>query len=262
MTLMPHGVDATPGGFVDALMVKERVLAEAGMPVRVTWLNHHSIHVALSEAEAALAEMDVCGVDGQFLKWLLRHPVRTSADLVVPILLQCDESIATVLTIGGAGDRVAALEEALSECAQRPVQVYSMDGFAELRRGEDLQRFVADLDPDLVLVGLGAGLQEKVLLEASAAMTRGYALTCGGFLDQILQKGYYPSWAYPLRLNWLVRVAREPRRLWRRYTVQAVSAMVRRGTWQKAMRSIPGLLNHAQMCSPADRPTPELRRTP
>jgi hypothetical protein len=28
-----------------------------------------------------------------------------------------------------------------------------------------------------------------------------------------------------LRLNWLVRLAREPRRLWRRYTVDAVRAV-------------------------------------
>jgi beta-1,4-glucosyltransferase len=257
---MSHPVESAPGSFVGALVQKERALATVGLPVRATWLNHYSIRFALEDV-AALAEMDVCGVDGQFLKWLLRHPIRTSADLVVPILLSCDDRIRTVLTIGGEGDRSAELEKALSECAQRPVRVYSMDGYGGLRRGGELQRFVSAVQPDLVLVGLGAGLQEQVLLEASAAMTRGYALTCGGFLDQILQQGYYPSWAYPLHLNWLVRLAREPRRLWRRYTVQALSAVRRRGAWQRAMAGIPGLLTHAQMgAGLIDHVLPDVRR--
>ena len=49
--------------------------------------------------------------------------------------------------------------------------------------------------------------------------------TCGGWLDQFAGDTYYPAWAYPLRLNWLVRLAREPKRLWRRYTVDAIRAV-------------------------------------
>jgi UDP-N-acetyl-D-mannosaminuronic acid transferase (WecB/TagA/CpsF family) len=128
------------------------------------------------------------------------------------------------------------------------VQVHAVDGYEGLRRGADLQRLVAEIEPDLVLVGLGAGLQEKVLIEAAEGMSRGYALTCGGFLDQVLQSGYYPSWAYPLRLNWLVRLAREPRRLWRRYTTHALVALVLASAWRQSMVAVPGLLAHAQMC--------------
>jgi beta-1,4-glucosyltransferase len=258
VTLTPHAVDTVPGRFVNALMEAERLRAAEFSPVRVTWLNHYSIRLALEDVQA-LSKMDVCGIDGQFLKWLIRHPVRTSADLVVPILLACDDTIKTVLAIGGTGDRAAALQDALSECAQRPVRVHSLDGFDGLLRGEDLRRFVADIAPDLVLVGLGAGLQEKILLEASSAMTSGYALTCGGFLDQVLQEGYYPPWAYPLRLNWLVRLAREPRRLWRRYTVGALSAVAQRGVWRAAMLAVPGLLAHSRMCELPDLPGPGVR---
>ena len=78
-------------------------------------------------------------------------------------------------------------------------------------------------------------------------MTRGYALSCGGFLDQVLRPGYYPAWAYPLRLNWLIRLAREPRRLWRRYTVDAVLAVVRSFAWRRVMRTVPGVAAHIQL---------------
>jgi beta-1,4-glucosyltransferase len=248
--LMSPTVDVAPERLVGALVEKQRELAAVGLPVRVTWLNHYSIRVAMAVASAELSEMHVCGVDGQLLKWLLRHPVRTSADVVVPLLLKCDETIRTVLAIGGHGDRRESLENALSDAAGRFVQVYSMNGFDELLRGEELARLVAEIQPDLILVGLGAGLQDKVLLEAAAALDRGYALTCGGFLDQVLQTNYYPSWAYPLRLNWLVRLAREPRRLWRRYTVEALSAVLRRRTWRRAATAVPGVLVHQQMCLP------------
>jgi beta-1,4-glucosyltransferase len=248
VTLVPQAANSELDAFVDSLMAKQRLLASAGLPVRVAWLNHYSIRLALSESIAAVQEVDVCGVDGQFLKWLLRHPVRTSADLVVPVLLSCDQSIRTVLTVGGPGGRTAALQAAFSELAGRSVQVHTVDGYGGLRRGADLQRLVAEIEPDLVLVGLGAGLQEKVLIEAAEGMVRGYALTCGGFLDQVLQGGYYPSWAYPLRLNWLVRLAREPRRLWRRYTTHALVALVLASAWRQSMVGVPGLLAHAQMC--------------
>jgi UDP-N-acetyl-D-mannosaminuronic acid transferase (WecB/TagA/CpsF family) len=129
------------------------------------------------------------------------------------------------------------------------VQAWSIDGYEDLPRGKRLQDLVRDIQPDMLLVGLGAGLQEQVLLEAASAMGRGYALTCGGFLDQVIQDGYYPGWAYPLRLNWLVRLAREPRRLWRRYTVEALRALSSRSDWRSAMDRIPGVHAHARMCA-------------
>jgi beta-1,4-glucosyltransferase len=240
---------SAPDGLVGELVALERRLAISGVPVRVTWFNHHSIRITLEVAPEAVGELDVCGIDGQFLQWLLGHPVRTSADLVVPRLLQVDDSIRTVLAIGGRGDRSDVLSAALTRVAGRPVTATAVDGFEGMPRGERLRRLVRDVEPDLVLVGLGAGLQEQVLLEAASAMPRGYALTCGGFLDQVLQEGYYPDWAYPLRLNWLVRLAREPRRLWKRYTVEALAAVARRHDWRESLASVPGVALHERMCA-------------
>ncbi len=249
MALLSPQVDTVPDNLVQALVEMKLDLAVVGSPVRMTWLNHYSIRTALADAADAVGRVDVCGIDGQFLKWLLKHPVRTSADLVIPILLKCDESIRTVLAIGGRGDRGEALSAALSDVAGRPVEVVCIDGFDGLLRGPELQKTVRALQPDMVLVGLGAGLQEQVLLEGAEAMSGGYAMTCGGFLDQVLQPGYYPSWAYPLRLNWLVRLAREPRRLWRRYTVLALLAVLSTHSWRQAMHEVPGVAAHARMCA-------------
>ena len=246
---MTSAAPTAPEALVAALVETQRHIAAERRPVRATWLNHYSLQIAMETAPDAVRAMDVCGVDGQLLRRLLRHPTRTSADLVVPLLLRRDPTVSTVMAIGGAGDRGEALSRRLSEYAGRPVSVHSVNGFQGLPRGPRLGMLVRQVQPDLVLVGLGAGLQEEVLLEAAQAMPRGYALTCGGFLDQALTANYYPAWAYPLRLNWLVRLAREPRRLWRRYSVDAVRAVARQQRWRASMAGVAGLWRHAEMCA-------------
>jgi exopolysaccharide biosynthesis WecB/TagA/CpsF family protein len=234
---------------VAGLIALERDCAAVGAPVRVAWVNHFSVRGALQAAPEAMRDFEVCGVDGLLLRWLLAHPARTSADLVVPLLLQADSNIQRVLAIGGRGDRSAPLSDALSERAGRRIEVHAVDGYAGLLRGRDLHRLIREVQPDLVLVGLGAGLQEQVVAEAAGAMTGGYAMTCGGFLDQVLQVNYYPSWAYPLRLCWLVRLSREPRRLWRRYTVDALRALATRTVLRADMRDVAGAGRHAALCA-------------
>jgi exopolysaccharide biosynthesis WecB/TagA/CpsF family protein len=72
----------------------------------------------------------------------------------------------------------------------------------------------------VVIVGAGAPKQEHLVLELRKALPELIFLTCGGYLDQVSQPTpYYPRWAYPLRLNWVVRLWREPKRLWRRYLI-------------------------------------------
>lgn len=245
---MPEPTDDAADRLVEGLVAEERRLAASGRPVRVTWVNHYSVQGALRTAPDEVRALEVCGVDGQLLRWILGHPVRTSADLVVPVLLRRDESIRQVLAIGGRGDRSADLAAAFSRLAGRPVEVRSVDGYEGLPREDELRQLIEQATPDLLLVGMGAGLQERVLLEGAAGMRQGYALTCGGFLDQVLQVRYYPAWAYPLRLNWLVRLLREPRRLWRRYSVDALRAVAHRSGLQAAMGTVPGMQRHAELC--------------
>jgi UDP-N-acetyl-D-mannosaminuronic acid transferase (WecB/TagA/CpsF family) len=245
---VPQPTDDAADRLVGGLVTEERRLAASGRPVRVTWVNHYSVQGALRSAADDVRALEVCGVDGQLLRWILGHPVRTSADLVVPVLLRRDESIRRVLAIGGRGDRSAALATAFSGLAGRPVEVRSVDGYQGLPRGAELRRLVEQTAPDLLLVGMGAGLQEHVLVEGAEGMRRGYALTCGGFLDQVLQVRYYPAWAYPLRLNWLVRLLREPRRLWRRYSVDALRAVAHRAGLRAEMGTVPGMRRHAELC--------------
>ena len=74
------------------------------------------------------------------------------------------------------------------------------------------------LRPEIVICGMGSLRQESFLLALTRSGWSGLGFTCGGFLDQ-LSYGlhYYPRIIDTLNLRWAYRLAKEPRRLWRRY---------------------------------------------
>lgn len=72
------------------------------------------------------------------------------------------------------------------------------------------------LNPDVVLVGMGALNQEKLLLALSNSGWTGIGFTCGGFFHQIKNKlNYYPSLINKLHLRWFYRMLKEPHLLYR-----------------------------------------------
>lgn len=74
------------------------------------------------------------------------------------------------------------------------------------------------LNPGIVICGMGNIVQESFLVSLTENGWRGMGFTCGGFLDQ-MHRGlqYYPKIVDRLNLRWAYRLAKEPRRLWRRY---------------------------------------------
>jgi exopolysaccharide biosynthesis WecB/TagA/CpsF family protein len=187
----------------------------------VTWLNHHSALLAL-RAGIPLGEFDYLGLDGIFLCRLLESAVpRTSADLLLPVLLEQTRGL-RIAFIGSTTETLRMVADKASAMYGHDV-VLMCDGYAGLPEPGELRRALVAADVQVAIVGLGAPRQDAYALALrSPGML---VMTCGGWLDQFAGGTYYPAWAYPLRLNWLVRLAREPKRLWRRYTIDAVRAL-------------------------------------
>lgn len=171
----------------------------------------------------------VC-LDGILLRSLVAPSApRTSADLVLPLLFERAGANCRVALIGSTRASLAAAEQAIRAASPNVEVVLSRDGYEELSPPEAMAAAIREADADVVVVGLGAPLQDAYLLALRAHGLRDRVLlTCGGWLDQVSNMRYYPRFAYRLKINWLVRVVREPRRLWRRYTVDAVAAVRRR----------------------------------
>jgi exopolysaccharide biosynthesis WecB/TagA/CpsF family protein len=207
----------------------------AGKVVIVTWLNHYTVLQVLRNAAAAraLESFDVVGVDGIGLRSLLgREVVRTSADTVVPYLWET-AGAGRVVLIGGSKASVVKAADALADRfnSEGRLEVAGVfDGYEDLTSLEENGfEAVRSLRPSIILVGLGGGKQEiyaAAIRDALVDDSGVVVVTCGGFLDQVSDPTYYPVWAYPLRLNWLVRLWREPRRLIGRYTVSVLEALI------------------------------------
>lgn len=86
---------------------------------------------------------------------------------------------------------------------------------------EDALVAFTSVGTDVVICGMGAPLQERFLVRLTARNWHGAGFTCGGFFDQLRDKeDYYPAWVDRRNLRFLYRLAKEPRRLWRRYLVE------------------------------------------
>ena len=191
----------------------------------VSWVNHHSVLAVTRTSPQVLGELTYLGVDGLLLRRLLGRTIpRTSADLVLPALLSRLRS-PRVAIVGGTAESLPGAHAAIMQLLPPDGRIVGCrDGYAGLPRA-DLAAWLARVRPTVVIAGLGAPLQDEFVCEVARLLPSGLALTCGGYLDQVQQEHYYPFWAYPLKLNWLVRLVREPGRMWRRYTVDALAAM-------------------------------------
>lgn len=208
-----------PGSHRAGLQMARELAACPGQ--LVTWLNHYSILVV---DWASLERFSAVGVDGTLLQMFIGATVgrveRTSADIVLPYLLELTPD-ARLALIGG----LPGVAESLS--SRLPGVVYYCDGFGDYASQAPGFDELRDAEPDLVIVGMGPGRQEQSALEIAAVLPEATIATCGGWFDQMISReNYFPPIVHTLRVGWLIRLLREPLRLYRRYTRDAVAFAV------------------------------------
>lgn len=73
-------------------------------------------------------------------------------------------------------------------------------------------KHIVELNPDFVIVGMGAIMQESFLLKIKKAGYLGIGFTCGGFIHQTArgEADYYPGWINRMNLRFLYRMWKEP----------------------------------------------------
>jgi len=171
-------------------------------------------------------------VDGTPLVWasrLLRRrlPERVAGSDLVPALLASAAGRELRVYLLGAAPGVADRAADRIEAGYPGVSVVGTCsppiGFEhEDAQNEAILASIAEAQPDVLLVGLGAPKQELWVSAHREAIRAPVALCIGATIDFLAgEKRRAPVWMRKTGLEWTYRVLCEPRRLWRRYAHDA-----------------------------------------
>lgn len=83
--------------------------------------------------------------------------------------------------------------------------------FANQEEQEQEAIHIAEVNPDFLIVGMGAVMQEKFLVLNKENGFKGVGFTCGGFIHQVAQgdMDYYPAWVDKWNLRFVYRFFKE-----------------------------------------------------
>lgn len=185
-----------------------------------TYLNPVSYLTALDNKEL-FSQLDGIFADGGLLVKAIKmvygkQVTRRSFDMTS----MAPELFAYVAKHGKAIYIVASKQEQVEKAVEIFRERYPKVKFAGYRNGYfasesemDVEaKYIAKLNPDFLIVGMGALMQEKFLLKVKNAGYQGVGFTCGGFIHQTSRNeiDYYPAWVDKTNLRFIYRMWKEP----------------------------------------------------
>lgn len=185
-----------------------------------TYLNPVSYLTALDNKEL-FSQMDGIFADGGLLVKAIKllygkQVTRRSFDMtsMAPELFSyAAEQGKTVYIVASKQEQV---EKAVEIFRERYPKVkfagYRNGYFANEDEMEQEAKHITELNPDFLIVGMGALMQEKFLLKVKNAGYQGVGFTCGGFIHQTFKNeiDYYPAWVDKMNLRFFYRMWKEP----------------------------------------------------
>lgn len=206
---------------------EQHLLARLGRPVRpfvLAFANAHAMNSLAASAPffAALQSADMVLRDGSGMATLFKllgmPPGRNlnGTDFIPELVRRFDGRSIAVF-----GTQNPYLERCLNVFARKlaPRSSYvSAHGFLDIAAYTALAQAQ---QPELIVLGMGMPRQEEVAAALRAALTRPCLIVCGGAIVDFLggKTPRAPMWMRRLGLEWVFRLAMEPRRLFQRYVI-------------------------------------------
>lgn len=163
-----------------------------------------------------------------YIGWLLRMTTShkfsklNAEDFIYDVLEICEQKKKKVFLLGSTLD---AQKTALASIKTRhkKLQIQGHHGY-QLTLSTISQ--INNFNTDVLLVGLGFGNQEKWVVENLTNLKNTkLIITIGNFIDILGQRrSLPPPWFKHHNLEWLWRLAKEPKRLWKRYLLGSLLA--------------------------------------
>jgi len=190
-----------------------------------------SLRATNSSYRADLEAADLVHADGGFLVTLSRLtptpiPERSATtDLIHDAAAAASEHGFSFYLLG-------ATEEVNRACAETLVRKYPGLTIAGRQHGfvQDLDRVAEDIraaNPDVLWVGMGKPLEQRVSLQLRDRTSVPWIVTCGGCFNFVV--GAYrraPAWMQRANLEWLHRLLSDPRKLFWRYAITSPHALL------------------------------------
>lgn len=215
----------------------ERMLSGEGARVATANLDFVAHARKNASLRMDLANSHLVVADGAPLVWLGRMSGApetrrtTGVDLLAAIAAQADRAGGIRAAFYGSTEEISAQAAANLEAAYPGFTVTSRicPPFGN-RSSADIEGEVqrlAEAKPQLVLVALGCPRQERFIAEHFNAIPEAVWVGVGGTFDFYAGKRVRaPRFFQATGLEWAVRLVQEPRRLWRRYLINDIPALM------------------------------------
>lgn len=200
-----------------------------------TFLNPYSIQLALKNPDI-YNSFDSIYIDGEFLvkalnflldKKISRYSFDTTS-LSEKIFSYCSRNNLSIYIVGSKKKYIKKTVEIFKKNHPNLNVINYREGyFSSNEIYNSTLKSIVEQNPDIVICGMGAPLQEKFLLDLKNNGWKGIGYTCGGFIHQTATKGinYYPYYINKLNLRWLYRIIDEPKLL-KRYLLSYPKFMI------------------------------------
>lgn len=144
----------------------------------------------------------------------------TYLDWIELFLKQAELQGWRLFIIGGTSDFATTLPRRLKEKFPG-LQLRTNDGFFPAEKNADLYRQIEEFAPHVVMVGMGMPRQEYWIMDALPHLDVNLIFNCGAAFEYLAGEKYRPPrWAGRMGIEWLFRMASEPRRLAARYLIE------------------------------------------
>ena len=211
----------------EAVRVIDEMIAD-GRPHYMAVVNAAKIVAATRDErlKRVLREADLVTADGMSVVWasrLLGRPLKervTGIDLFERLVAHAASSNLSVYFLGAKQESVSGVVARFTaEHPKLKVAGYRNGYFAE-SESSAIAEEIRSSRADLLFIAMGSPAQEFWIAENLALSGVRFALGVGGSFDHLSGLARRaPRWMQRAGLEWLYRLAREPRRLWRRYLV-------------------------------------------
>ena len=195
----------------------------------INTLNQYSFCIAEQDPKfkSALQDSDILLPDGMAIvaavRWLKGQKIKkiAGADIHLHLLQELNRKHGRCFYLGSSENTLLQIKERLAiEFPNIKTGTFSPPFASEFSKEDNAKMIqsVNDFQPDVLFVGMTAPKQEKWVHAHKDQINTKIICTIGAVFDFYAQTIKRPSafWIN-LRLEWFIRLVKEPRRMWKRY---------------------------------------------